>query len=472
MQPQHHIVSNTIVSINKEVEIYVTDKLPQKPYHSNLQNQNTTTENKHKIKAEKAFKLSKEAGFLTLPVLTGLGLTMLQSLFSNNKSGMQGGIDTAIGMAGVPMTIGGFVIDVIKAPVTGSIAIGAFGYALLQKSLSWFTSTNTDENQINEITESFQQRFLSTIQILIALKIETEESITEKFEQLKNSNPNGFMTLVAITILNSAYASRCCGKDTILLANGNILHKKHCPQSGIEIFNMIVELRNFLCDLDYNTKTNKETMPMIIKWLPIIKQALEDDSMEIEFSDESYDNLNKCIYLLKKISKKIIKLKSITKNEDKLQDLSSDKIRKIPYKIIATRKPYEVTSISTTTNSSNQEAVVPILYDYENKNIINDAVVGSNGYLYNKLSAIDLQKKNKISRFIKLYSAGGPMNPDKNSSELKIDPITCEEIKQTVIANDGRIYDLTTVLRLIQNKQIGMGGSIITDYIICDPKKW
>ena len=54
-----------------------------------------------------------------------------------------------------------------------------------------------------------------------------------------------------------------------------------------------------------------------------------------------------------------------------------------------------------------------------------------------------------------------------SSEELHIDPITCNDIEYPVVANDGRVYDKTTVVNLINSKSVGVGGLVLKNYIEC-----
>ena len=93
--------------------------------------------------------------------------------------------------------------------------------------------------------------------------------------------------------------------------------------------------------------------------------------------------------------------------------------------------------------------------------------MGSDGFLYNYETAQKLYATTQITRFIKFYSAGGPLNVIKNSEEFIIDPITCDEINNHVVANDAHIYDQSTAINLINNNMIGVACIVITDFIEC-----
>ena len=436
---------------------YVEGHLPNDdPTSLNIQNV-PEPKNKDNEIAKDCFQNSKEAAIMSAPVMTGLGLMMILTPGDD-----QFGIGSAIRMLGVPAAIGGLVVDVVKLPFTVTWSISAFVAGVVFKIKSLFTNKK-NEQQIREITESFMHRFANTMQLLVALKLETAETITNKLNDYKNGkDSSGLASLCALTILNTAYASRRLPDSSILLANGKILRREHCPKIHTDIFDSVLEIRNLLRQLDLHRKSNSDAISIILKILPVLKKSLENKN----YSDELLldEKNNKFLFelneLLKDIGTKLTNYKYSKNNITELRNNSNISINNIPERV--------KDAILNDSNTLNDSFV-----DYHTKELITDAVVGSNGFLYNYSTARKLYETKQLTRFLKFYSAGGPSNPQKNSEEFIIDPITCNEIENHVVANDGHIYDRSTAIYLINNKMIGVGYIIITYYINCpEMLKW
>lgn len=446
---------------------YIIDHLPQnKSDISSIPEQKEIVKDKDGEKANDAFRIAKSAGYVATPVITGMGLTMMFTAGND-----QFGISHVIRLLGVPVAIGGIVIDTIKFPFAGTVSVGALIWGFLLKLKSLITKENPDIKQTKEIMNSFAHRFANTIQLLVALKLETPESINEKFQNfLKKNDSQGLEALCALTALNTAYASRALSSKSIILANGKVLHKKYCPSKGREIFDCVVKVRDLLRKLNFHKKSNREVTPVIIKWVPIIKECLQSKDISTkehlmtslsqppnEFpSMEDFEMIDQIVYHLKNIGKNAIHEKPLKANATYIQQNS---LHLIPSHLVPSTQTVQETNVSDTSAC--------ILLDHQTKQILSDAVVGSDGYLYNKSVAVNLLRQRRISRYIEFYSASGPTYPLAEHEELQLDPITCNNIEYPVVANDGRVYDRATAIYMINSKSIGVGGIVLENYIEC-----
>lgn len=442
---------------------FITNNLP-KPSNSTPEEQRFETKNVDDEKANEALVIAKNFALASTPIITKIGLEMM---FHSGHDDF--GIGTVFRMLSLPVAVGGIVLDTIKFPITGTISLGALFWGTLLKIKSLFTKESHDKKQIKEITNSFMQRFGNTIRLLVGLKLETAESINESFQNyFKKHDNNGLEALCALTTLNTAYASRALSSDSVLLANGKVLHKKHCPKEGLEIFNLVVKVKNSLRQLGLHQKSNREATPMIIKWIPLLKSCLESkdkisitdsfpDKMEVP-DFETCNILDKIIRNLKQIGKNVVNKKPLDKNSKYMHKSSLHGLPK------EKKSPKELINANKSGNLSN---VPSVFIDKKNKNEIFDAVVADNGYLYNRSTVRELLFTGDISRYYLLYSANGPKSLSVGHEDFKIDPITCEEIENLVICNDGRFYDRDTANDLIRAKLIGVGGILIENYIEC-----
>lgn len=428
-----------------------------------LQNDNNNIEQKPVIVENQDTKISKEmltTGIDSLkccaPIFTYTGIMMLTT-----KGSDRFGIGDGIRLLGIPVAIGGIVVDVLKFPVTTTFSLVSFAASAIFKIKSFFTKTSKDGDHNKEILDSFNQRFANTMKILVSLNLETPETIADKINDFKdNIKSKKFLSLCALTLLNSAFASRRLDNNSILLSNGKILHKKHCPKKYLPIFDVTIELRNALRSLGLHNKSNSDASPIIIEYIPIIKNIIEDDNYKfnnnLSISKKLY--INKLTKILKITSKFLVTGNPSQKLLSSIEKNSMTNIENMPSHVLDIN------------NNDNNNSV---FIDFSTKEKIVYAVIGDDGNLYNLETAKYLINTNKLNRFTILYSAGAPLNLDRNSDEFIIDQISCDEIKNHVVCNDGRIYDRDMALNLIQNNLIGIGAIKLTDFIECpNMLKW
>jgi len=462
------------------VNNYVTDHLPINNNGTQLTKNAPIPVNRDNERANRALSNAATAAVMAAPITTAMGVAMM---FNSGHDSW--GINHVIRMLGVPVAIGGLVVDTAKLPFVGGYSIGSLFWGLILKTKSLFTRPDRDEQQTREIMESFAHRFANTMQLLVALKLETPETIVDKFNKYqKGENSQGLGALCALTTLNTAYASRGLSQPSILLANGKVLHQEHCPQKGLDIFNSVVDVRNLLRQLGLHRKSNREATPIVLQWVPIIKQALEDDNYQIEIDVpiDTQEILMKIIVLLKKISRRATSQKQLKNTVESLHEQSLVSVQLVPQRVIIStvdresprqipqESPQQIPRESPQQIPRESPQQIPsslTFIDPETQETIVDAVIGNNGRLYNHSTAQTLIQTRRISHFVKFYSAGGPSNPRRDSEELSIDPITCNEIEHPVVGNDGRIYDRETALNLQHAGLVGVGGIVVTSYIEC-----
>lgn len=347
-------------------------------------------------------------------------------------------------LLGIPIAIGGIIIDVAKAPFTlfGSIFCLVKG-AIYGIASIFEQNNNAEKRQIAEIMDSYKIRFANTLKLLIAMDLETNESVLQKI----NKKDHGLQVLISLTTLNTAYASRFLTVDSILLANGKILQRVNCPAEGRDIFNYIINIKNKLRELDFHMMTNAEATPLIKEFIPQIKNILDNPIRKSELkSMEINPYVREIILVLYDIGSSGIKKKSLTR---KMSDIKSRLVGDIKDVI------------------ENRDAKL-IFVDHSTGLDLVKPVIGNDGYLYSEGLALHLMRQRELRSYIKYKASLDPKHAD-----FYIDPITGDEIKKMVVANDGKIYDMETAKQMKIRKVRGIIGIKIDNYTICNmPWKW
>lgn len=242
------------------------------------------TENKHRKKdvlgkrvvqeqpiggaADRAAANAAEAAYLALPLITKSGIDILTGPAS-------GFIDFR--PVGLPIAIGGIVIDTIKAPFALAVATEEGVRAGIGKLLSLIFDKSASEATINQIFRSFLIRMRETATVLIALGLEDKNILDQT---LKSGD---IEELVGLTLLHTAYASRYCNSG-LFLANDKLLTRDNCPQEGLALFDKVMELKESiesafdLAGLSHRTallqpkeKRLLEESRIVCDWLKLIK---------------------------------------------------------------------------------------------------------------------------------------------------------------------------------------------------------
>lgn len=182
----------------------------------------------------------------------------------------------ALAPLGLPVAIGGIVIDTIKAPICIAIAAEEAARAGISKVLSLLFDGAPEENQSKRIFQSFILRMKQTAAILIALDLEDEKNLQTKLAA------GNIEELVGLTLLHTAYASRH-GLNELLLASGKSLSRNDCPKSGLHLYDTIMGLKQTIKDalilanpaLQFASDTHLEESRIVCQWIKAIKARLE-----------------------------------------------------------------------------------------------------------------------------------------------------------------------------------------------------
>lgn len=469
------------MATERESEVYFQNKLPSSTIEGRANQIVEPDKNESKEQAKEALKdAGKGAFFSFVPIASLLGLMML-TVKAND------GLGVFIKMAGIPFTIGGLAFDAIKFPFITGWTIGKLIEAGMHGIASVFKRSTHKDRQKDEVMKCFLKRFGDTIQLLISQNIVTIAEVDKMMSDYRNKvDSRGMGILCAMTILNTAYASRRLDNDSILLANGKILRRQDCPKGILEIFNEVIALKNTFRELGYHTKSNREISKLIIEYLPLLyraiwipgakltdKKLLDNARPGFMVPDERKIAIfDKIVELMRKTAKVSQDIKVFQKSSDDIKNTATNSISSMPDKFkqgVVLPEP-EIVIIEEDKKQSESKN---FLLDHETQEVITNAVIGSDGYPYNYETALRLQDNGKIERFYALFCAGGADKAVGDHEDLKIDPITCEEMTIPVIADDGYIYDETTVVHYITNKWRGFSHQPISGYIKCkDIDKW
>lgn len=441
------------------------------------------------IHAKQAIDASEEAALATLPVVSASGLGMM-FFCSGDGGGRVSHFDDIIRLIGLPIFIGGIVIDSVKAPVTATFSLGALLWSGVLAFKSLFTSPPKHKKQYEEILESAVLRFANTLKLLVGMKLETAESIyaklNEPWKEKKNRNMSIF---IALTLLNTAFASRSLysslGNPMILLANGKLLYQEDCPEKGLVTFKLVRMMADTFRRAGYHNKTLQEVAPLITSVIPLFKKELEKNTnssvitTEEKFSEKHLQVLQSQLFreLLANLKEAVkismqVATKQLTKKEDMLQLYTQIQIASIPESVLrdASQSIHEV--YENNQNESENKNKMRRRWVDKTGSVVRDAVVGSDSCLYDQRDAQLKVSLGSLSCFIRLHCAGGPYQASPDHEDTQIDHITTELLENCVIANDGHFYSKTTADNFIKGHFLGLGGVIITRYISVDFKQW
>lgn len=210
--------------------------------------------------AKKALANCKEAFTISLPIFTLAGI---QLLCSDRGSSF-----------GLPMVIGGIVVDIAKMPVLLTIGMEELIRAGICKLTSSVFESTPENEERKRIYDSFTQRFKDTACCLIAAGFETTDSLEAKIRE------EGIGELVGLSLLLSAYDSRHCYYE-IKLASGKALSRYNCPKEGIPLYDKLLELNDLinrafslahLNDLAPEERNLREA-EIALSWVPLIRKG-------------------------------------------------------------------------------------------------------------------------------------------------------------------------------------------------------
>lgn len=199
-----------------------------------------------------------EAVKATAPIVTGQGVSLLTA------GGSHGSL---IRMFGIPFTIGGIVIDVVKAPFCLAFATEEAGRATLTGMASLIMERNPKLKFEQRVLESFLMRMLATAKLMVELELVDGAVMQQRLDEGQIDQ------LIGLTFLHTAFASR----DMLVgirLANGNEMHWKDVPEEGKDLFKLIENTRdiikNALSHVKHHPQREKEESRIACDWIRLI----------------------------------------------------------------------------------------------------------------------------------------------------------------------------------------------------------
>jgi hypothetical protein len=251
-----------------------------------------------------ALKNAKGFASSALPWVTAAGLVLLTE--KEHKS--MGVVDlSGLKYLGLPLAMGGAVIDVIKAPICLVVASEEAVRAGVCKLASYVFENGPGHDTVNQVFKSFLIRLQITASILVKLELEKEDILdrTLKSGQMEK--------LIGLTLLYSAYDSRHCSeKEGIVLATGEIFLEKHCPSDERykQLFKKTVELKNLIkevlasLNLGEGEQALREEANVICKWIRIIyRNKLLKEEEAPEYSSAEIAIINKIMDEIKNLAR-------------------------------------------------------------------------------------------------------------------------------------------------------------------------
>lgn len=257
---------------------------------------NETASNPIATSAQKAAENAKSAAEVSLPVITGIGISML---------GMKGDYISALAPLGIPVIVGGIVLDTVKAPFCWAVATEEGIRAGITKLTSLLFEPAPDVAHERRIYESFLLRLKETATLLVLLNLEDANVLDTK---LKSGN---IEELIGLTLLHTAYASRDYYAG-LLLASNKVLERKDCPPQGLALFDKIMELKALIKESlvsalkkDYryfeNEQKELDESRIACKWITQIKQGHEITPEPGKVSEAECKIVNKIIGLIEEL---------------------------------------------------------------------------------------------------------------------------------------------------------------------------
>ena len=459
-------------------ESYLTSNLPSEaranPPLQRAKNEKTAAE----LRASESLSTAGAAAALTAPVITLFGLGMIREGASDS-----GPLGSLFVVAGIPLTVGGLVIDLGKPVVTVPTAVIYAIKGLFEKIYARIARPPKDTAQLKALTESTQKRLGATARLLVHLGLETPDSIAQIFDNwlTQPSAPEslrGLARLFEFTALHSAYASRGgLQSDALLLANNRLLRRTDCPKSALPIFDAIIAVKAKLVALGLGTKSNSEAEPFIHEWLPVLKGQLEGTPTRLPQTAQSVQILQEITASLKSIGQMAIGHPSVSAIGSPLHGAESVHLGSVP--------PY-VPPAPTAPAPSRQLALgVPILERPEPAAPVFDSY-GANApldTLLSQLRQLNMQQPyrqppsppvapNRVVRpaqwspevdaWAVPIVAPAPALPH----EPLLDAHTGNPIEILVVGNDGMPYDKKTAEELQKSRRKSAAGRVITQFVV------
>jgi hypothetical protein len=425
------------------------------------------------------FKEAGAAACLMAPVVTATGIAMV---FAPRSPSMYMDFTVVERMLGVPVAIGGIVVDAVKLPVLATFSLGAALYGVGRWLKSLVIRPTDTETQSREIMQSAAIRFANTCKLLVAIQLETSGSIKsaiDTYQQAKcDQDKTGMLLLCAFTALNTAFASRRLPVDCILLANGKVLVRKACPSSGRAFFDAIVRLRHTLIHSvpAIQAQTNAQATPTLLHFIPQLHALLVASGGKINKAAAPSETLLRLANDMTLAGKCAVGSSQLRDYPYSMEHDARQAVDSVPAFIPENKDRLEENQggVAAAAAAIAPVAVYRCLRDARtNKPITHQPIVQEDGLVYESASLTEAQQtKGQLLYACRTETPAGQAFWDAEDDDLRIDPITCDDMISPVIANDGFLYDATTFALLKRQKLVGRGGVVLTRCIACHCHLW
>ena len=314
------------------------------------------------------------AAFLSLPVVTGLGLSMMFTKSSGNDYGMS----SLFRALGFPVFVGGIFIDAVKLPFTlaasifNGVAAGVYGLLGLTHS-----NRKDYENQVKSIYKSFDMRLRKTMFIISLLEIETPQNL---FNEEKQDEAD--LSVVLMTLLYTAFDSRNLDGDKLQLASGAMLTRENTPISGRPIFDELLKLKKHL---QKTLSDNPEVaIPQFIDQLRIIMPLLKEKNNIRNITNPDIVHIN-ALQNAKTATASLLHIKALVARH--LNNARSN------HRSVKDVKPEAIRNMHTSLNrhlESSEGGLAGPLNDHISFDAYKDPVLANDGVYYNRETAENL----------------------------------------------------------------------------------
>lgn len=250
-------------------------------------------------RAKKAAEKAGVAALTALPVYTGMGLIMIIA-GQSKEGGERVGIMRAMG---VPVLIGGFLVDVVKWPFHLVYATAKAAEAGVTKIASAVMEGTPQYEFEQTMLNSFIIRLAETARLLDALDPEK----TDLEQKLQTGDIND---LIGITLLHTAFDSRYYLGDVLKLSDGRALRREDCPPIGMDLFNTVIAAKNLINEAlggnpqMHNDELLRRDSNIVARWLPLIRKGQPVQVQDVPGADaNSIVTINKLIAMLEPLSR-------------------------------------------------------------------------------------------------------------------------------------------------------------------------
>lgn len=430
-----------------------------------------------KEKRDSAWENSKTAACHATPWITKLGFDMLtcSPAKGNDTLGILVLLEIFAKALGLPVLIGGLVIDTIKAP----FALVVMGEEAVRAGVCGLASTvigpkPSDAPQIEALYASFLLRFREAISLAVYIDEETQEGLEKKFAE------DSQMDMITIAFLLTAWHSRTQPDHRLLLATGKYLNHEDCPEELRPFLQVVVTCREEIRkSFPHNLNqplTSQHVKQFLDRWfIPIRRAIAHNTPLELSWarSDTSggggvvralNDDDDADVKREQQSIKQTLKALQGLLREAKRREVAFLKQQGISYstsvtaeQVLQFRDRMMAATLSTTeeeeTVTTASRAPPPSSGD-ESPIIVSTTSPETENIRIWK----EKQRERRAAMAQRRYRNTG------NVPEEYIDPVTKEMMVVPVLANDGIYYDHFTAWYMKEHNQRGCRGIVITQY--------